>query len=201
MLNSTRQKQRARIGILGGTFNPIHLGHLLIAQDALEAARLDRVLFIPAATPPHKPLDGETSSTDRQRMVKLAIAGDKRFVLDDREIRRGGKSYSVDTVTALHRRYPRADFFFIIGADSLSELHLWKDARQLVKLCRFIAVTRPGYHPKPARLPGLRFQLLDTHPCAIASREIRERVRQGQSIRYLVPDAVVRYIERQLLFQ
>jgi nicotinate-nucleotide adenylyltransferase len=197
----SRQRRRTRIGILGGTFNPIHLGHLLIAQDALEATGLDRVLFIPASTPPHKPLDGNARATDRQRMVKLAIAGDLRFVLDDREIRRGGKSYSVDTLTELRRRYPRADFYFIIGADSLGELHLWKDARQLVKLCQFIAVTRPGYRPKPARLPGLRYRLLDTHPCAISSCDVRQRLRRGQTVRYLVPAAVARYIERHKLYQ
>jgi len=195
------QRRRTRIGILGGTFNPIHLGHLLIAQDALEAAGLDRVLVIPAATPPHKALAGNASATHRQRMVALAIAGDKRFALDDREIRRGGKSYSVDTLAELHAEHPSADFYFIIGADSLGELHLWKDARQLVKLCRFIAVTRPGYVPKPARLAGLRYRLLDTHRCAIASRDIRARLRQGRSIRYLVPDTVVRYIEAQKLYR
>ena len=197
----SRQRRRARIGILGGTFNPIHVGHLLIAQDALEAVGLDRVLFVPSSTPPHKPLDGNARATDRRRMVKLAVAGDPRFVLDDREIRRGGKSYSVDTLTELRSQYPRADFFFIIGADSLSELHLWKDARQLVKLCRFIAVTRPGYRPRPARLPGLRYRLLDVHRCAISSRDVRRRVRNAQSIRYIVPAAVSRYIERHKLYQ
>ena len=194
-------RRRQRIGILGGTFNPIHTGHLLIAQDALEAARLDHVLFIPSATPPHKALEGNVSRTHRLRMVKIAIRGNERFAVDDLEIRRGGKSFSVDTLAELRRRYPRATFHFIIGADSLSELHLWKDARRLVKLCRFIAITRPGHSARPARLPGLRYQLLDTHPCGVASRDIRARAARGQSIRYLVPDAVLRYIERQELYQ
>lgn len=195
------QRRRERIGILGGTFNPIHLGHLLIAQDAVEAARLDRVLFIPSATPPHKELAGDISATHRLRMTKLAIAGNECFAVDDLEIRRGGKSYSVDTLTELRRRYPRADFHFIIGADSLSELHLWKDARRLVKLCRFIAVTRPGFTGKASRLPGLKYQLLEAHPCGIASREIRVRAKRGQNIRYLVPDPVLRYIRRHKLYQ
>ena len=195
------QRRRTRIGILGGTFNPIHLGHLLIAQDAMEIARLDRVLFIPSATPPHKALEGHVSAAHRLRMVKLAIAGDKRFAVDDLEIRRGGRSYSVDTLPEMRRRYLRATFYFIIGADSLSELHLWKDARRLVKLCRFIAVTRPGHTARPARLPGLHYRLLDTHPCGIASRDIRTRAARGQSIRYLVPDATLRYIDRQKLYQ
>ena len=167
---------KRRIGILGGTFNPIHLGHLLIAQDALERANLERVLFIPSAAPPHKPLAGNVSAAHRLRMLKLALASDDRMAVDTLEIRRGGKSYSVDTLSELRRRQPRAEFHFIIGADSLAELHLWKDARQLVKLCRFIAVTRPGYKPKPARLRGLRYQLLDVHPCDISSRDIRARV-------------------------
>lgn len=190
-----------KIGILGGTFNPIHLGHLLIAQDALEAARLQRVIFIPSATPPHKKLDGNVAGKHRLKMVKLAIAGDERFAVDDLEIKRGGKSYSVDTVTELRRRHPRAQFYFIIGADSLSELHLWRDARRLVKLCRFIAVTRPGFRGQPARLPGLRYELLAAHPCGIASREVRTRAKRRQSIRYLVPEPVVRYIRRHKLYQ
>ncbi len=190
-----------RIGILGGTFNPIHTGHLIVAQDALEAARLDRVIFIPSATPPHKRLEGNVSAAHRLRMVKLAIAGDKRFAADDLEIKRGGKSYSVDTLVELRRRYRRAEFYFIIGADSLSELHRWKDARRLVKLCRFLAVARPGFAPNPARLPGLRYRRLRAHPCAIASSDIRRRLARGQSIRYLVPDAVVRYIRTHKLYQ
>jgi nicotinate-nucleotide adenylyltransferase len=198
---SAGEDLKRRIGILGGTFNPIHLGHLLIAQDALEQADLERVLFIPSAAPPHKPLAGNVSAAHRLRMVKLAIANDARFAVDDLEIRRGGKSYSVVTLTELLRRQPKVEFYFIIGADSLSELHLWKDVRQLVKFCRFIAVTRPSYQPTPARLPGLRYRLLDTHPCDIASRDVRARVARGESIQYLVPDAVVRYIERHKLYQ
>lgn len=192
---------RQRIGILGGTFNPIHLGHLLIAQDAVDAARLDRVLFIPSATPPHKALGGDVSAAHRLRMVKLAIAGDKRFAVDDLEIRRGGKSYSVDTLAELRTRHPRASFHFIIGADSLDELHLWKDARRLVRLCQFIAIARPGYRGKPARIPGLRYRLLRAHPCDIASRDIRARAGEGKSICYLVPEAVVRYIRTHKLYQ
>jgi nicotinate-nucleotide adenylyltransferase len=195
------RRRRTRIGILGGTFNPIHLGHLLIAQDAVEAAKLDRVLFIPTANPPHKPLAGNTDARHRLRMVKLAIDGDQRFAADGLEIRRGGKSYSVDTLAQLRERFPSADFYFILGADSLDELHLWKEARRLVKLCRFLAVTRPGYKGHPSRLPGLRYQLLNVHPCGIASREIRERVARGSSIRYLVPEPVVRYIQRHKLYQ
>ncbi|MCG3150022.1 MAG: Nicotinate-nucleotide adenylyltransferase [Verrucomicrobiae bacterium] len=192
---------KRKIGILGGTFNPIHLGHLLIAQDALEQVGLERVIFIPSATPPHKPLAGKVAAADRLKMVNLAIAGDPRFSVADLEIRRGGRSYSVETVAELRGHYPDLEFYFIIGADSLNELHLWREADRLVQLCRFIAVTRPGYPPRPAKkLTGLRYELLNAHPCEIASREIRARIAGRDSIRYLVPEAVRRYIERKKLY-
>ena len=193
--------RREPVGILGGTFNPIHLGHLLIAQDALEQAGLARVLFIPAALPPHKPLAGNVSARQRLRMLKLAIAGDPRFAVDDLEIRRGGKSYSVDTLAELRARWPAADFYFIIGADSLVELPQWHAVERLVKMCRFIVFARPGSQLRPARpLAGLRYRVFSTHPCEIASREIRTRLARRQSIRYLVPEPVRRYIERQQLY-
>ena len=192
---------RTPVGILGGTFNPIHLGHLFIAQDALEQCRLERVLFVPTAMPPHKPLAGKISAAHRLRMLKFAIAGNERFAVDDLEIRRGGKSYSVETLMELRRRQPSADFYFIIGTDSLAELHLWRNVEQLVKLCRFLVFARPGYTAKPAAsLTGLRYKLFSTHPTEISSQEIRARAARGRSIRYLVPDAVRQYIERQQLY-
>lgn len=202
-------QRRKRIGILGGTFNPIHLGHLLIAQDAMEQMRLERVKFIPSATPPHKVVDKLASERDRVRMISLAIRGNERFEVDDIEIQRGGKSYSVDTLTELRRRDPRADFYFIIGADSLRELHLWREAKRVVKLCTFVTVPRPGFAPKPVVDPRLdaatrrrlRQHVLRGHACDIASRDIRARVATGRSIRYLVPDAVYQYIRRRRLYQ
>jgi len=202
-------KRRQRIGILGGTFNPIHLGHLLIAQDAMEQVGLDRVRFIPSAAPPHKTVDKLVSERDRLRMITLAIRNNPHFEVDDIEIERGGKSYSVDTLTELRRREPRADFYFIIGGDSLRELHLWREAQRLVTLCTFVTVPRPGFDPKPVidrRLDAatrrrLRQHVLRGHACDIASSEIRARVASGRSIRYLVPDAVHAYIRRRRLYQ
>jgi nicotinate-nucleotide adenylyltransferase len=201
--------RRRRIGILGGTFNPIHLGHLLIAQDAMEQMKLDVVKFIPSATPPHKVVENLASERDRMRMIELAIRGNDRFEMDDVEIRRGGKSYSIDTLTELRRRDPRANFYFIIGADSLRELHLWREVERLVKLCTFVTVPRPGFEAKPAIDPHLnaatrrrlRQHVLRGHACDIASREIRSRVANGRSIRYLVSDAVYEYIRRRRLYQ
>jgi nicotinate-nucleotide adenylyltransferase len=202
-------KRRKRIGILGGTFNPIHLGHLLIAQDAMEQLRLDRVRFIPSAAPPHKTVDKLASERDRLRMIALAIRNNARFEVDDIETKRGGKSYSVDTLTELRRREPRAEFYFIIGADSLRELHLWREVQRLVTLCTFVTVPRPGFDPKPVIDPRLdaatrrrlRQHVLRGHACDVASREIRARVASGRSIRYLVPDAVHAYIRRRRLYQ
>jgi nicotinate-nucleotide adenylyltransferase len=201
--------KRKRIGILGGTFNPIHLGHLLIAQDAMEQMALDRVKFIPSATPPHKIPESLASERDRLQMIRLAIRGNDRFEVDDIEIRRGGKSYSVDTLLELRRRDPKADFYFIIGADSLRELHLWREAQRVVGLCTFVTVPRPGFEAKPmvdprldaATRKRLRQHVLQGHTCDIASREIRSRVASGRSIRYLVPDAVTDYIRRRRLYQ
>jgi len=207
MARAKSYKQRG-IGILGGTFNPIHLGHLLVAQDALEQLRLDRVIFIPSATPPHKVVDKLAAARDRLQMIKLAIRGNDRFAVDDIEIERGGKSYSVDTLTTLRRRHPKADLYFIIGADSLRELHLWREVQRLVRLCTFVTVPRPGFESKPVVDPRLdaatrrrlRQQVLRGHACDIASRDIRARVASGRSIRYLVPDAVHAYIRRRRLY-
>jgi nicotinate-nucleotide adenylyltransferase len=194
-------KRNARIGLLGGTFNPIHIGHLLIARDAMEALRLDCVRFIPAAMPPHKPVDRNISGTQRLRMVRLAIRGCAQFEADDIEVKRGGASYSVETVEELRRRHPGARFYFIIGGDSLEELPSWRNIKRLAKLCTFVVVARPGCAPQvPAGL-GLRCRFVKGHPCDIASREIRERLARGQSVRWLVPEAVLRYIQREKLYQ
>ena len=200
-------KKLKKIGILGGTFNPVHIGHLLIAQDALEQAGLDCVWFIPTAMPPHKHADHLASAAQRLAMVRLAIRGDNRFTVDDLEIKRGGKSYSVDTLTELRRREPGARFYFIIGGDSLAELHTWKNVPRLVELCSFIVVTRPGFNNVAnTRLSAsirrkLRLQFVNGHVCDVASRDIRSRVARGQSVRYLVPENVFRYIRRRKLFR
>ena len=175
----------------------------------MEQVRLDCVKFIPSATPPHKTVDALAGERDRLRMIKLAIRGHDGFEADDIEIKRGGTSYSVDTLTELRRRDPRANFFFIIGADSLRELHLWREVERLVTLCTFLTVPRPGFEPKPvvdrrldaATRQRLRQHVLRGHACDIASREIRSRVASGRSIRYLVPDAVYEYIRRRRLYQ
>lgn len=189
-----------RLGIFGGTFNPIHLGHLLIAEDAAEAFHLDRVVFVPSATPPHKRPRVLAPAAQRMRMVKFAIQGNNRFTCSDIEVRRGGPSYSVETLRHLRGAMPRAEFFFLIGSDSLRELHKWKEAPELVKLCEFICVTRPGERVGRTRLRGARIHKLTGHPADVSSTDIRNRAARGATIRYLVPDAVRRYIERHRLY-
>ncbi len=202
-------RRSRKIGILGGTFNPVHCGHLLIAQDALERFRLDSVKFIPSAAPPHKSAEDLASARDRLQMVKLAIAGDDRFEVDDIELRRGGRSYSVDTLAELGRRHPDARFYFIIGSDSLQELHLWKDVGRLLRMCTIVTIARPGFEPTPALGTNLDARserkilrhIVPGHACDIASRDIRRRIVRGLSIRYLVPDRVRDYILKHRLYR
>lgn len=193
-----------KLGIFGGTFNPIHLGHLLIAQDACEAFGLDQVLFIPCDTPPHKVMDYLADSHHRLAMVRLAIRGNPSFACSDVEIRRGGVSYTVDTVRALLRKNRKAQLHLVIGSDSLNDLHQWREAAELVKLCRVIAVLRPGektFQFNRSRLRGLRPLTLRAHPFDVSSSEIRRRLREKKTIHYLVPEAVVDYIAKNSLYQ
>ena len=194
------RRRRQRIGLLGGTFNPVHIGHLLIAQDALEQLELDGVTFIPCAAPPHKAAPNLASGPHRLAMLRWAVRGQRAFRVDDIELRRGGVSYSVDTVTELKRRNPDTEFYFIIGADSLDELHRWKEIGRLAEMCEFVAVARPGCKLRRAYRQA-RCRLVQGHACDVASREIRERVARGAGIRYLVPETVLRYIARHKLYQ
>lgn len=193
------RNRKRRVGLLGGSFNPVHLGHLIVAQDALEQARLDEVWFIPCHRPPHKSARGLASASDRWAMLCRALRGERRFKPLDIELRRRGISYSVDTVEALNRRHRNVEFYFIIGADGVAELPRWKDAERLMRMCRFLVLERPGF-----ALEGpwaARCRVVRGHRCEIASHDIRARVRAGKSIRYLVPDAVFRYIQSRKLYR
>lgn len=187
-----------RIGILGGSFNPIHYGHLRLAEEAREALRLERVLFIPAGQRPHKVRHDVIDGRHRLAMVRLAIRGHAAFRASDIELRRPGHSYTVDTLEALHRRWgSRAQLFFLSGADTLQELRLWKDLDRVLALCTFIVATRPGY---PLQLRRRGFAALPMTPLAIAASDIRRRIATGRSIRYLAPETIARYIARHRLY-
>ena len=201
---------RMRIGVLGGTFNPIHLGHLILAQTALETHDLAKVLFNPCARPPHKDATGLIAPEHRLAMVDAAIEGDWRLESSDIEIRRGGVSYAIDTVRELSVLNPDADLSFILGADELATLHQWKDIHDLLPLCAFVSFSRPGYDPArfddkslglPPPWPGrLRRHVTQSRMIDISSSDIRYRVAEGLSIRYLVPQAAEMYIAEHALY-
>src|SRR5690606_19926739 len=178
-----------RIGILGGTFDPPHIGHLIVAQDAWNALGLDRVLFVPAAVPPHKRGRVSTPAEVRLAMVEAACADDPRFEASDLEIRRGGTSYTVDTLRALKERDPQGALFFLLGADQFREIHTWRSPEELVRLAELVALSRPGY-PNVEPQIGLPYRRLDVTCVDISATEIRRRVVAGEPIRYLVPEAV-----------
>jgi nicotinate-nucleotide adenylyltransferase len=191
-----------RIGFLGGSFDPIHLGHLLIAQDALEGLGLDRLDFIPAAVSPLKARALTASPAQRLEMVRLAIEGDERFGILDLELRRGGTSYTVDTVRELGRRFPGAELFWVLGTDQVQLLAGWKDIGELVALVEFVHLARPGLEGVVVPpIPGLRLHRVAGHEVAISSSELRARVSQGLPLRHFVPLKVADFIESQSLYR
>jgi nicotinate-nucleotide adenylyltransferase len=191
---------------MGGTFDPIHYGHLLAAERAREEFSLAEVVFVPCGAPPHKPEGCEASAEDRHRMTVLATEGNPNFSVSRREVERPGPSYSVATVEEFKtERGPDWDIFFITGVDAVRDLLTWKDPDRLLQLCRFIAVTRPGFQPQEleARLGVDRFRRIYLLPVAgvmVSSTEVRDRARRGLSLRYLTPAAVCEYIVAQQLY-
>lgn len=211
-----------KFGIFGGTLNPIHLGHLRSAEEAREAFSLDKVLFVPAAIPPFGKEDVE-SPHHRMEMAKIAIEGNPYFGLSDIEVRRGGISYSIDTVEALKKEIPGIEAYFVIGLDAFSEIGSWKEYRRFFSLSNFIIVTRPGYQkgafgdflPLEVRndfcydsakgcythTSGNCFGFLEVTLLDISSTEIRSRLKAGRSVRYLLPQRVEEYIKRNNLYK
>jgi nicotinate-nucleotide adenylyltransferase len=191
-----------KIGFLGGSFDPIHLGHLVVAQDTLEGLGLDRVDFVPAAVSPLKGRQLTATAAQRLEMVRLAIKGDARFGVQDLELRRGGTSYTVDTVRELRALYPGAALFWAIGADQLARLAEWKEIGELVRLVEFALLARPGVaEAVPPQIPGLRVRRVAGHEVAISSSELRERANRGLPLWPFVPLKVAAFIESQSLYR
>lgn len=188
-----------RIGIFGGSFDPVHLGHLLVARAASEELSLDRVFFVPASMSPFKPGVQLAPACQRLRLLRFALAGQVGFEIDDQEIVRGGVSYSVDTVRAYAAKYPGADIHYLIGADHLGQLPAWRDASELASLAEFVVIPRPGEKagvpPRPFRCRELR-----GYPLGVSASQIRDRVRSGLPIDWLVPSAVAEVIRNNRLY-
>ncbi len=195
-----------RLGLFGGTFDPIHVGHLILAEQCREACGLDQVWFVVAGEPPHKRGD-RTAVVHRLEMARIAVAGHSAFAVSELETTRPGPHYSVETLESVRREQPNDDLFFLIGADSLSDLPNWRDPTRIAQLATIVVVNRPGIEEiDPTKLPsfgpGSRGILPVTIPAiGIASTDLRRRVRESRSIRFMVPRGVQAYIEAQGLYR
>lgn len=196
-----------RLGIFGGSFDPPHLGHLILAESARSALRLDQVLFVPAADPPHKRGLPMTPAVHRVEMVRRAIANNADFALSDLDLTRPGPHYTVELLRLMGSAYPSAELYFLMGGDSLRDLPTWRDPAGIIAQVPLAVMARPGAQPDMAALetliPGLsqRVMLIDAPEVAISATLIRDRCRAGQSIRYLVPDSVAQYITAQAIYE
>lgn len=187
-----------RIGILGGTFNPVHSGHLHMAKVALRKLRLRAVIFVPTFIPPHKRVRANISAEDRVRMLQLALEGNKRFTISLYEIRRKGISYSINTIKYFKKKYgSNAELFFLIGADSLMGLKTWKSIKRLLELAQFVVIPRPGFNAKKAPSNIIEIRTLGKD---ISSAAVRKLIKKGRSIKRFVPKKVFRYIKRRGLY-
>jgi nicotinate-nucleotide adenylyltransferase len=200
-----------RLGVFGGTFDPVHLGHLILAEQCREQARLDQVLFIPAARPPHKHEEALTPFAQRVEMLALAIAGQPAFRIDELEKNLPGPSYTARTLGELRRRQPNAELRLLLGADCLPDLVHWYEPARIIELAILTVAARPGWEIWSAEQLRAALQLPDATPLRlevvhvplheISSRDLRQRSRQGRSLRYLVPRAVEEYIAAHKLYQ
>jgi nicotinate-nucleotide adenylyltransferase len=182
-----------KIGLFGGSFDPVHLGHLLVAQAAREELGLDRLFFIPAAQSPFKPDRKPTSAASRLRLLRLALAGKPWCEIDEQELHRGGVSYTIDTVRDYARRFPEAHLLYLIGGDHVPKLPAWREADELARRVEFVAVPRPGQAETPFPKP-FQGRSLKGFPLGVSSSQIRARIQSGEPIDQLVPAAVAEAI-------
>jgi len=202
MTDRSRPTAARRLGVMGGTFDPVHNGHLVAASEVAALFALDAVVFVPSGQPWQK-ADREVSpAEDRYLMTFLATAGNPQFTVSRIDIDRGGLTYTIDTLRELREQHPGAELFFITGADALAQILTWRDVHELFPLAHFVGVTRPGYLLTfDASLPAQSVSRLEVPALAISSSDIRDRVSRGAPIWYLTPDAVVRYIAKSGLYQ
>ncbi len=195
----TRSK---KIGVLGGTFDPIHNGHLVLAEQVREKLKLDRVVFIPCLSPPHKTNRKLSPAKDRFRMTELAVQDNAAFLVSDMELKRKGLSYTVDTLRQLRRAYPDSGIYFLTGSDVLGEIHTWKDPEGIYRLAKMVIATRPGFdHFDPENPFASRSIIVPITGVDVSASQIRMKIKRGRSIRYLVPPKVEEYIKRKKLYR
>ncbi|MSU59870.1 MAG: nicotinate (nicotinamide) nucleotide adenylyltransferase [Pedosphaera sp.] len=188
-----------KLGLFGGSFDPVHLGHLLVAQAAREELALDRLFFIPAARSPFKPECEPAPDAWRTAMLRLALAGQPHCEVDEQELRRGGESFTIETVRDYARRFPGAELFWLIGADNVATLNQWREAGELSRLAEFVAIPRPGEAEVTFPAP-FRGRMLKGFPLGVSSSQIRARVKAGLPIEPLVPSAVAGFIRNNQLY-
>jgi len=186
-----------KIGILGGTFNPVHIGHLILAEEIREKLSLDKVIFVPAYLPPHKADSGILAASWRYKMIQLAIKGNRHLAVSDIEIKRDGPSFTIDTVKEFNKIYPDDEMYFITGSDLLNYLAEWKDLAEIIKIVKFVVATRPGYPLEeiPSYIKTVAIRAVD-----ISAFEVRQCIKENKSFRYLVPEAVFNYITKKKLY-
>ena len=202
---------KKRIGILGGTFNPIHMGHVVMAEETCQHHHLSKIIFIPAYIPPHKYVKDLTEAHHRYEMIKAAISEKSKFEVSDLEILREGKSYTIDTVQEILDHYGQdCEVFLIMGADSLNELELWKNIKRLSQLCHFVIINRPGFKTEASarlieiigsdNISDMERLRIEITPVGISSTDIRKRLNDGVEIKGLVPECVEAYIREHGLY-
>ena len=190
-----------KIGIFGGTFDPPHVGHLIAAERGIEQAGLDRLLLVPAAIPPHKKGRVRDDGNHRLQMLLRATKGNPCIEVSDRELQRGGVSYTADTLRELHEELPEAELLLMIGMDMLTDFPSWHAVDEILELAELLVLTRPDFPlPQVDKAISLRMHLCKIPEIGLSSSEIRRRIREGKSIRYMVPEAVEEYIRRHRLY-
>jgi nicotinate-nucleotide adenylyltransferase len=198
MARSGNKGALVKVGILGGTFNPIHVGHLILAEEVREKLCLDKIIFMPAYLPPHKNNSHVIEAGHRYKMIQAAIKENPYFSVSDIEIKRKGRSYTIDTIRELKKLYPGDELYFITGSDLLKYLDDWKDLSQIISMVKFVVATRPGYALEkiPAYIATVAIRAVD-----ISAFEIRDAIKDNKSFRYLVPESVFKYITKKNLYR
>ena len=190
-----------KLGILGGTFDPIHMGHLVLAEQAREQFQLEQIIFIPSASPPHKTEQELSLAIHRFEMTKLALEGNRYFSVSDIELKRKGLSYTIETLRELKGLYKDSEIYFLTGSDVLEEITTWKDPEEIYKLARIVIAVRPGFDKfDPENHFAKKSVIVRITGVDISSTQIREKVRNGESIKYLVPSKVEEYIKKKNLY-